>query len=113
MTAVVNQITMVNIRALHHQRDQEEDHTDPDAPTIDGEDWPKIIETLQEYLGATKLPLAFVVCRDIDPTPAPVGGWPSNEFHMIARAPIVTNPGGAVPDYTVTLKADNKQVWLK
>jgi hypothetical protein len=117
MTAVVNQITMVNIRALRHQRDQEEDHTDPDAPTIDGEDWPKIIETLQEYLGAclgtTKLPLAYVVRRDIDPTPAPVGGWSSNEAHMIARAPIVTNPGGAVPDFTVTFKADNKQVWLK
>jgi hypothetical protein len=100
MTPVVNQITLINIRALRHQRDQEEDHTDPDAPVIDGEDWPKIMETLHEYLGAclgtTKLPLAYVV-----------------RAHMSARAPIVTNPGGAVPIYTVTFKADNKQVWLK
>jgi hypothetical protein len=117
MTPVVGQITMINIRALRAQRDQEEAHTDPDAPVIDGEDWPKILETLQEYLGAclggTDLPLAYVVRRSLEPTPCPPGGWASNEIHMIARAPIVTNPGGAVPDYTVTFKADNKQVWLK
>jgi hypothetical protein len=117
MMPVVNQITLANIRSLHHQRDQEEDHTDLDAPTIDGEDWPKIIETLQEYLGAclgtNKLPLAYVVRRDIDPTPPPVGGWPSNKAHMSARAPIVTNPGGPVPIYTVPFQANNKQVWLK
>jgi hypothetical protein len=117
MTPVVNQITLANIRALRHQRDQEEDHTEPDAPTIDGDDWPKIIETLQEFLGAclgaTSLPLAYVVRRNIDPTPPPAGGWSSNEAHMIARAPIVTNPGGLVPAYTVPFQADNKQVWLK
>jgi hypothetical protein len=117
MTPVVAQMTMVNIRALRHQRDQEEDHTDPDAPTIDGDDWPKIIETLLEYLGAclgtTNLPLAYVVRRSLDPTAQPAGGWPSNEANMIARAPIVTNPGGAAPVYAVTYLADNKQVWLK
>jgi hypothetical protein len=113
MTPIVAQITMINIRALRAQRDQE----DPDAPVIDGEDWPKILETLREYLGAclggTDLPLAYVVRRSLDPTPRPPGGWASNEVHMTARAPIVTNPGGAIPDYTVNFKADNKQVWLK
>jgi hypothetical protein len=114
MTPIVAQITMINIRALRAQRDQD---TDPDAPVIDGEDWPKILETLRKYLGAclggTDPPLAYVVRRSLDPTPRPPGGWASNEVHMTARAPIVTNPGGVVPDYTVNFKADNKQVWLK
>jgi hypothetical protein len=119
---VLAQITLANIRALRDQRDQEEAHTDPDAPVLDGDDWPKTIETLQEYLGAclgsTKLPLAYVVRRSIPATPAPATGWPSNEAHMIACAPIVTNPAGAaavggVPIYTVNFKSDNKQVWLK
>jgi hypothetical protein len=117
MMPVVNLITLVNIRALCHQRDQEEDHTEPNAPTIDGDDWPKIIKTLQEFLGAclgtTSLPLAYVVRRDVDPTAPPTGGWPSNEAHMTAHAPIVTNPGGLVPIYTVHFQAENKQVWLK
>jgi hypothetical protein len=120
MATVVGQITLANIRALQGQRDKEEAHEDPDPPTIEGEDWPKTLETIQEYLGAclgtTDIPLAYVIRRSIDPTPRPIDGWTSNEAHMIARAPIVTNPGaiaGAILLYTETYKSDNKQVWLK
>lgn len=113
----VPQITLANIRNLRGQREQEEAHTDPTAPEIEGDDWPKIIDTLLEYFGAclgvTKLPLAYVLRESLDPTPRPADGWSSNEAQMIARGPIVTNPGAAgAPIYTTDFQADNKTVWL-
>jgi hypothetical protein len=111
---VAANITLANIRALRGQRTLEEDHEDPTAPTIEGEDWPKIIDTLLEYLGAclgvTKIPLAYVVRDDTDPGDEPAVGWASNEEAMITRGPIMTV--GANPAYTNDFKVDNKAVWL-
>jgi hypothetical protein len=114
---VAPQMTLIAVRALRAQLEQEEAHVDPKAPAITGDDWPKTLDTLREYfgacLGASKIPLGYVIRTDINPTPAPAGGWISNEEIMIARGPIVTNPGVPNnPTYTTDFKVDNKLVWL-
>ena len=38
------------VRAMYHQRDMEEDHKEPEVvTTINTKDWPKTLETVEEY----------------------------------------------------------------
>lgn len=96
---VIGSITLANIRLLMKQRDTEKDHTDPDTqPKIDGKDWPKTIEAIEEYLrqfrGTNGVPLSYVVRKDIKPEPSaddPSTNYDTLDEEMIARAPILTN----------------------
>jgi hypothetical protein len=64
-SAIVGQMTLQAIRNLQSQRDQENDHKEPESPVIDSKDWARTMESIGEYFGSclsvTKIPLACVV----------------------------------------------------
>jgi hypothetical protein len=55
-----------------------------------------IVEYFGSCLGETKIPLAYVVRKEMVPEQAPIGGWPSNKAEMIGHVPLVANVA-AVP----------------
>ena len=64
-----------------------------DAPELSLRDWSRNIESieewLREFLGATKIPLAYVVrAKELMPEVTPVEGYRSLQYELIARAPI-------------------------
>ena len=110
-------MTLVNIRRLRPLRDQEKDHKEPKAPEIDDKDWPRTIESIEEYLaeclGVTKIPLAYVIRDTIEPVDAPAAGWPTHQHEMIGRSPIVVNAQAVPVVYTEHYMTDNTTVWSK
>ena len=57
-------------RAVYHQRDMEESHKDPKVvPTVDPRDWPKTLETVEEYIrgfhGVDVQPLIYGLRDDL------------------------------------------------
>ena len=108
----VQDITLDNVRTLHEHKDWEEAHEDVDAPTINTRDWPRTIDSIEEWLrgclGVTKIPLAYVVRESEVATQVdPVGGYPSKQDELIARAPIYS----AGLQHTATYLADRARVW--
>lgn len=110
-------MTLVNIRRLRSLRDQEKDHKEPKAPEIDDKDWPRTIESIEEYLaeclGVTKIPLAYVIRESIEPVAAPLTGWPTHQHEMIGRSPIVVNAQAVPVVPTEHYMTDNTTVWSK
>ena len=44
-------ITLVKVRDMYHQRDMESKHEDPTVvPTVDSKDWPQTLESDVEYI---------------------------------------------------------------
>ena len=44
-------VDLTKIRAIYHQLNMEEAHKDPEVvPTVDPKDWPKTLETVEEYI---------------------------------------------------------------
>ena len=44
-------VEISKVRVMYHQRDMEESHKDPEVvPTVDPRDWPKTLETVEEYI---------------------------------------------------------------
>ncbi|KAI2506534.1 hypothetical protein MHU86_7849 [Fragilaria crotonensis] len=91
-------ITLAVIRTVRELREFESTYKAPtgDLPTINVKDWPKTMETIEEYLrsvlGERKIPLAYVVRRD-DAIPTgdnPSTSYPTIQDEMIARAPHFT-----------------------
>lgn len=84
---------------------------------LDTKDWPRTMESLEEFfgscLGVTKIPLGYVIRKELAPEQQPVGGWSSHEAEMIGRAPIVHNVNAVPMVYTEHFKTDNKAVWSK
>ena len=91
-TTNVASITLETIRALRELRDFELTYKAPDdPPSINAKDWPKTMESIQEYLrsylGERKISLAYVVRPDENvPADNPVGGYSTVQDAMIARA---------------------------
>jgi hypothetical protein len=116
-TAIVGQMTLQAIRNLRSQHDQENDHKEPESPVIDSKDWARTMESIVEYFGSclsvTKIPLAYVVQKEMVPEQAPVGGWPSNEAEMISHAPLVANVAAVPMVLAEHYKTNNKTVWTK
>ena len=110
--ALADMITVENVRALRELKAWEKDHTDVEKPEINPKDWPKTIESIEEYLrgclGVTKIPLAYVV-RETTAIPVadPVGGYSSRQDELIARSPIVDAAGNFLPTYL----SDRTKVW--
>ena len=113
-TLSTSDITLEAIRGMKSHKEWEEKHEDVDPPTINTKDWPRTIEAIEEYLrgclGATKIPLAYVIREDeAVPHTDPTGGYNNYEEELIARAPIVDGAG----NYTTTYLADRIKVWEK
>ena len=101
-------ITLDSIRTVRELRDFESTYKVPtdNLPTINAKDWPKTMETIDEYLrsylGERKIPLAYVIRKN---TAIPDGADPSTNYptiqdEMIARAPhmMTAADGTAIPD---------------
>lgn len=112
---MANDITNANVRMIKSLKDWETSHKDVAAPEIDGRDWPRTIEALEEWLrgclGVTKIPLAYVI-RDVKEPPIndPVGGYSTKQAELIARAPIL-QAGVVPPANEPTFDSDNAKVW--
>jgi hypothetical protein len=105
-------ITLNNVRALQDHRDWENKHENVEPPTINGKDWPKTIEAIQEWLRGTlgentKLPLAYVIRHTTAVMNDPPDGWPTRVDELIGRVPILDAAGG----YTQDFLADRTHVW--
>jgi hypothetical protein len=94
-TVAVGDITLVDIRAVRNLREEEDKHKDLTAPTLSKSDWPKNMETIQEYLrgclGMTGIPLAYVIrgYEVVKPSADnPATGYSTVQEEMIAQAPI-------------------------
>lgn len=119
ISRVVNvaNITLDSIRTLREQRDYESSYKAPDdPPTINAKDWPKTMESIQEYLrsylGEQKIPLAYVVRKDEDvPAIDPDGSYATVQDEMIARAKHFSlgADGIRVPDPTYI--TNREKVW--
>ena len=109
-------ITLEAVRNISGLREWELNHKDVDPPEniINPKDWPKTMESIQEYLrgnlGVTGIPLAYVIRKNEEVTEDPADGWPTKQAEMIARAPIVEGPANARV-YTATFNTDNQRVW--
>lgn len=113
---LADDIELDAIYALEELRGYEKDHDAAvDPPTIDTRDWPRTIESLEEYfrsvLGETsKIPLAYVIREEEDPAPSaddPPTNYDSRQEELIARAPM-RGPDGR---FTETYLGDRAKVW--
>ena len=113
-TITAADITTANVRSLIEYRRWEDVKDDPTAPELTFRDWPRTIETIEEYLfnflGTTKIPLAYIVRENSDvPAADPVGGYETIQAELVARAP--HHDGANPPVYTQTFKDDNQKVY--
>lgn len=109
-------VTLEGIRSLLEFRNAEDKHEDPSAPTITGNDWPKNIDTMEEYLrgcrGTTGLPLAYVIRAEeqvVATADDPAANYSNPIEELIARAPIL-NPVDGI-GYLPTFVLDRAKVW--
>jgi hypothetical protein len=107
-------ITLDNIRAFRALRTSEQEFEKPDeTPKIDENDMITMIDNIKsflgQYLGETKIPLAYVIREDPDVTPEnnnPATNYSTKQAEMIARAPHYQG-NDAHPTFT----EDNHKVW--
>jgi hypothetical protein len=90
-------MTVTKIRAMETLKTTEKDHKDPDAPEIDEKDWPRTIEAMKEYfgscLGTTKIPLAYVIRKELVPQNPRAGThFRDHQTELINRALLVVDP---------------------
>ena len=92
-------VTLETIRTIRELREFESMYKNPDElPVINPKDWPKTMEAIDEYfrsvLGERKIPLAYVICKNVDIAPD-VDRFPTIQDEMIARAQnFSVNAGG-------------------
>jgi hypothetical protein len=104
----VPDITLDAIRSVRELREFELTHKTPtgELPIRNAKDWSKTMESIEEYLrsylGKRKIPLAYVIRKDVG---IPVGADPSTNYptkhnEMIARAPhrAISEGGVLIPD---------------
>jgi hypothetical protein len=109
-------VTLVKVRTMSQLKKYEKDHSDPTVePTIDAKDWSRNLESLEEYLrgflGVTKVPLSYVVRKEVEVTPQaddPPTNYETVADEMIARAPI---EGTTVGTFDPAFQEDKRRVW--
>ena len=112
--AVETKKTFDNVRFLSELKDREKEHKDPVVSlVIDANNWPKTMESLEEYLrghiGVKGVPLSYVVRAKEAVAPSldePETRFLSSKDNMVACAQILE--GGL---RTVTFKKDMVKVW--
>ena len=63
-------VELSKVRAMYHHRDMEESHKDPKVvPPVDQRDWPKTLETVEEYIRGFRVvdgqPLSYRFREDL------------------------------------------------
>ena len=111
-------ITTENVRTLRTLKDWEEDHDDVETPEINSKDWPRTIESIEEWLrgclGVTKIPLACVIRDTIDPPDAgddPDANHASKQDELIARAPVRTVAADGTVTCNAVCSSDRTKAW--
>ena len=117
-TVAITDITLANIRTVRDLKDTEESYdNDPSPPTVDAKDWPKTMESIEEYFcglhGVSNIPLGYIIRKE---ETVPEGDDPAEDYstmqaEMIRRAPHRT--GGEDSPYCETYKIDNVAVFDK
>ncbi|KAI2510107.1 hypothetical protein MHU86_4274 [Fragilaria crotonensis] len=115
------QITLNSIRMVRDLRELESTYkapTDTSLPTINAKDWPKTMETIEEYLrsylGERKIPLAYVVRKTVEVPDAandPSINYPTIQDEMIARAPHFSVDGDNVRTPDPIYLVNREKVW--
>ena len=106
-------ITPLLVRKFKDLKKAEEEHKDPsEKPTISDKNWSKTLEEIEEYLrnhlGHTKVPLSYIVRRDVEvAVDDPPNNYSTVQDEMTGRAPHVDGAGVATDHY----KLDNATVW--
>ena len=110
---VSTNIKLDNVQLLRELKESKKEHTDPLVSTvIDTNNWPKTMESLEEYLkghiGVKGLPLSYMMIFKEAVAPSldePETSFLSSEDEMVARAPIIE-----CSVRTVTFKTDTMKV---
>lgn len=116
-TVTAADITLETIRSVRDLREFESTYKAPtEAPTINGKDWPKTMESIEEYLrsylGERKIPLAYVVRKnDAVPDNDLEVVYPTIQDEMIARAPHYTINAANVKVPDPTYLVNREKVW--
>jgi len=83
--------TVANIRQYLAQARLEESHEDPSPPELTFHNWTRTLNIIEDYLrnclGSTKIPLAYIVRKNVNPPDDPPEGYSNNTEELIARAP--------------------------
>ena len=112
-------ITLDVIRTLRELREFELSYKVPDldAPTINAKDWPKTMESIEEYLrsilGERKIPLAYVVRKNegIPGGTDPSAGYSTKQDEMIARARHFTVDANGIRTTDPVFIVNREKVW--
>ena len=88
-TMFAGDMTLEAICGMKSHKEWEAKHEDVDPPTINTKDWPRTIDTIEEYLhgylGATKIPLAYVIRENEAMSHMdPAGGYNNYKEELIA-----------------------------
>lgn len=114
---VAADVTLESIRSVRDLREFESTYKAPtEAPTINAKDWPKTMETIEEYLrsylGERKIPLAYVIRKDAEvPTDEDEAIYPTIQDEMIARAPHFSLNAANVRVPDPTYLVNREKVW--
>ena len=114
-------MTLAIVRSYESFREGEKDHEDLEAPTLNDKDWPRTMESIQNWLrgchGQTHIPLSYVVRKETAvPLEAddPTTNYTSKLDELINRAPIID---AIAADGTITYNGvylqDRETVWVK
>lgn len=114
-------VTLAVIRLVRPIREAEEAHVNlTSMPSINEKDWPKTMELVQEYLrgqmGKDGIPLAYIIRAPPGENRVgvyPIGGYPTVEDELIARAPHGVAKHGDPPEWIAdpTFIANDAKVW--
>ena len=118
---VLNDVTVPSVERYINRIKMEENHKDPDPPTLTFKNWSRTFDMIDEYLssclGPTKIPLAYIVCETVEPLPHdqdPANGYPNMTCELVARAPHYVQPEPAEgPEHTPAYHDDNTLVFMK
>ena len=106
-------LTLEAIRTVRELREFDSTYK---PPTINAKDWPKTMETIEEYLrsilGERKIPLAYVVRKEADVPPLdPPVVYTTIQEEMISRARHYTLAADGTKTFDPVYLANNGKVW--
>jgi hypothetical protein len=117
----IAEVTLNSIRTVRELREYESTYkapTETNLPSINTKDWPKTMESIEEYLRSylreRKIPLAYVIRKSVEVLDAngdPTTNYPTIQDEMIARAPHhFTNDDGVLNPDPIYL-VNREKVW--
>ena len=107
-------ITVTQVHTLCDHQCWEQDHEDLEPLELNSKDWPRTIESINEWLkgclGVSKIPLAYMICEKEVPDQANdlPGNYTMIQEELIMWAPVRTANGAYTPTFL-----DRATIWEK